>query len=161
MGSEEPQEGKNLVIDHIDSALLDPRRLHSLLAGEGTSNLGGGGFNLDTSLERVFGSGATMLAIEFEGGIMEESVGSEDEENMSVSTPIREDARNKRHRRGGCSDKFGDISGIAGVHELSDSEGSEDASGDVKKPRLGTEDDAGFEGYQPGPDITDGGDMGA
>ena len=147
--------GRSLVIDRIDSSLLGtgqdpgPSSLQSLLVGENVSRLGGRSFQLDTSLERVFGRGATMLAIEFEGGSKSSSSSdssSDSEEGMSVSTPDREDVGKKRMRVG-RDERFGDLSGISGVgdHQLSCSEGeiSEDGLSDVKKPRLGPKDDLG------------------
>ena len=141
------ETGRNLVIDSIDSSLLDPgpgpSGLPSLLVGEDVSRVGGRGFHLDTSLERVFGRGATMLAIEFEGGSKSPSSSdssSDSEGGMSVSTPDRDDVRKKRLRVERY-ESFGDLSGISGVggHQLSSSDGF----GDVKKPRLGPEDERG------------------
>ena len=66
---------------------------------------------MDTSLERVFGRGATMLAIEFEGGSKVQSVSessSDSEEDMSVSTPDR------KRLRAGKDVRFGNLSGISG-----------------------------------------------
>jgi hypothetical protein len=125
--------GRSLVIDRIDSSLLgtgqgpDPSSLQSLLVAENVPRLGGRSFQLDTSLERAFGRGATMLAIEFEGGSKSSSSSdssSDSEEGMSVITPDREDVRKKRMRVG-RDERFGDLSGISGVgdHQLSCSEG--------------------------------------
>ena len=113
----------------------------------GDNGLGRRGFTLDTSLERVFGQGATMLALEFEGGTggtaeskeSSSEQSSEEEEDVSASTPSRDEVGKKRLRG---KTKFGDISGISGLkgnHELSsDGETSEDADNEVKKPRLAT-----------------------
>ena len=143
-GLEGGGEQGTLQLDWVDKSLQQPA--FSLL---GDNGLGGRGFTLDTSLERVFGTGATLLAIEFEGGSearveSEESSSdssSESEECMSVSTPSRDEVGKKRSRGRA---KFGNISGISGLegnHELSSSEGdiSEDVDKEIKKPRLATE----------------------
>ena len=139
------QEG-SLVLDRVDPSLLGPSSIHSLLQGRGNQEVGGRGFTLDTSLERVFGRGATMLAIEFEGmseggtiASLDDS-SSESEKEMSVSTPARDELRKKRDRTG-TSVSFGNLSGISRVgasHELSSSEGEqfEDGGNEVKKQRF-------------------------
>ena len=114
--------------------------------GEGVENLGVlREITLDTSLERVFGQGAKMLAIEFEGGSGERgeskdsiSDASSDSEVdvTAISTP------SKKRIRGGMN--FGNLSGISGLkatHELSsDDESSLDLDNEVKKPRLAVDD---------------------
>ena len=59
-----------LVLDRIDPVLLGVNGASQPISTE-TS---GRGFTLDSSLEFVFGSGATRLAIEFEGMAKVESV---------------------------------------------------------------------------------------
>ena len=54
-----------MVVDSIDPALRT-NDIKSLLSSSDFPPLGGRGFILDRSLERVFGSGVTMLAVEFE-----------------------------------------------------------------------------------------------
>ena len=85
-----------------------------------------------------------MLAIEFEGmsegRTNADDTSSESEEEMSVSTPERDELRRKRGRTGD-SVSFGNLSGISGVgasHELSSSEGEQFEGGgnEVKKPRF-------------------------
>ena len=97
-------------------------------------------------MERVFGIGATRLAIEFEGmndmvADHEMSDSCSDEEidvvNYSTSTPERESQSKKRLRGGGVA-VFGDLSIIASGGEISTGEDSEeDLLGDSKKPKLG------------------------
>ena len=100
----------------------------------------------------MFGQGATLLAIEFEGGYngmveVEESSSessSESGEDMSISTPSREEIGKKRVR-GGIS--FGNLSGISGLkasHEVSsERESSDDLENDVKKLKLTPDNDNG------------------
>ena len=140
------QQG-TLSLDWVDKSLVDPNRLQSILRGG--QQLDGGGFTLDTSLERVFGQGATRLAIEFEGetkGSGESEVSLSDSSSdseldvTSVSTPARVEVCKKRVR-GGMD--FGNLSGISELkanHELSSGdESSEDPANEVKKPRLTVE----------------------
>ena len=85
-------------------------------------------------MEKVFGPGATRLAIEFQGDKDEVISSSSDisdvDDNISESTPAKEQ-RKKRARR---NLKFGDLSGI-----------SEVIKNESKKPRLGVEEES-FEG---------------
>ena len=87
--------------------------------------------NIDSSLEKVFGPGATRLAIEFQGdkdGLISSSSDTSDlDDNISESTPAK-DQRKKRARR---NLKFGDLSGI-----------SEVIKSESKKPRLGVEEES-------------------
>ena len=64
---------QKFVIDRIDPVLLCDN-LKSQLSITESSVLGGRGVTLDSSLERIFGSGTTRLAIEFEGMANVESV---------------------------------------------------------------------------------------
>ena len=86
--------------------------------------------NIDSSLEKVFGPGATRLALEFQGDkdevLSSSSDASDLEDNISESTPAK-DQRKKRARR---SVKFGDLSGISEVITL-----------EYKKPRLGVDEE--------------------
>ena len=147
--------------------------LQERVSSTGPPFLGEISFNLDCTLERVFGLGATKLAIEFE----ERSDGARADHNLSdssssdtdmsipaSSTPGREKSRNKRSR-GGVKDNFGDLSNITRQAEQ-DSSGEESdgvTDWDSKKPRLeGLETDQnssdeetenesiGEEGTQPG-----------
>ena len=126
-------------LNWVDKSLLEPDRIKSALKRNPWQD--GMGLTLDTSLERVFGQGATMLAIEFEGGSGERgeskdsiSDASSDSEVdvTAISTP------SKKRIRGGMN--FGNLSGISGLkatHELSsDDESSLDPDNEVKKPRL-------------------------
>ena len=87
--------------------------------------------NLDSTLEKVFGPGATRLAIEFQREkdelISSSSDSSDLDENISESTP----AKDQRKKRGRRNRKFGDLSGI-----------SEVIKNDPKKPRLGVEEES-------------------
>ena len=87
--------------------------------------------NNDSTLEKVFGPGATRLAIEFQGDKDEVISSSSDisdvDDNISESTPAKEQ-RKKRARR---NLKFGDLSGI-----------SEVIKNESKKPRLGVEEES-------------------
>ena len=73
--------------------------------------------NIDSSLEKVFGPGATMLAAEFQEDKDELNLSSSDtsevDENIGISTPAK-DQRKKRARR---NIKFGNISGISEVRD--------------------------------------------
>ena len=142
----EVQRG-SLVLDRVDASLLGPgpSSIQSLLKAR-DSDVGGRSFTLDTSLERVFGTGATLLAIEFEGmGELrrETQASSEDsstdsDEEMQVSTPTRDELGKKRDRTG-ASVSFGNLSEISEVkaHELSSSgEEFEEFGSDIKKPRI-------------------------
>ena len=87
--------------------------------------------NIDSTLEKVFGPGATRLAIEFQGDkdklISSSSDSSDLDENFSESTP----AKDQRKKRGRRNKKFGDLSGI-----------SEVIINEPKKPRLGVEEES-------------------
>ena len=87
--------------------------------------------NIDSSLEKVFGPGATRLAIKFQGDkdevISSSSDTSDVDDNINESTPAKEQ-RKKRARR---NLKFGDLSGI-----------SEVIKNECKKPRLGDEEES-------------------
>ena len=71
--------------------------------------------NIDNSLEKVFGPGATRLAIEFQGDKEELVSSSSDtsdlDDNISESTP----AKHQRKKRARRNIKFGDLSGISEV----------------------------------------------
>ena len=101
-------------------------------------------FQGDSSFEKVFGPGATKLAMELEeetekeGGAkssISDSV-SDSENELTFSTPAKEQ-RKKRERN---SIKFGDLSGISGLkaqHDISsEGEQSGETNKEVKKPRL-------------------------
>ena len=118
--------------------------------------LGGISLTLDRSLERVFGPGATQLAIGFEG-MSCQGVGHDISDSSSLdgtvplyatSTPDRKIGSKKRSRS--MDSSFGNISGISMTGGLRGefSSGDEDA-GDVdegsKKPRLGGGIDSGQE----------------
>ena len=131
------------MLDRVDSSLLGPDRISTLFEGRGRDEVSGRSFTLDTSLERVFGRGATMLAIEFEGAteVVDPSTSgssSYSEKEITFSTPARDEVSKKRVRG---NSSFGNLSGISEVkanHEFSsEEEMSEDA---VKKPRLTSED---------------------
>ena len=144
-GGSEPSRLQNLVVDSIDP-LLRTNRLHSLLSATDFPFMGERSFTLDTSLERVFGGGATRLAIEFEGISDQEaqhnisdSSSSDSDPSFASSTPGREGSSKKRSRGG--LDNFGDLSSITlqgGVFEgLSSGENSDEGdNGESKKPRL-------------------------
>ena len=102
--------------------------------------------SLDSSLERVFGPGATLLAKKLESySDKREEINTSDTElnsdsevgHVNVSTPAK-DQRKKRVRP---NIKFGDISSIKGIKDnhgaSSEGEHSEEAVKEVKKPRLG------------------------
>ena len=101
---------------------------------------------INSSLEKVFGPGATMLAIEFQEEKDELSVSSSEtsdvEENIGISTPTK-DQRMKRVR---SNIKFGNLSGISEVRDSlqvsSDGEQFEVTKNDFKKPRLGVKDES-------------------
>ena len=104
-------------------------------------------FQCDSSLEKVFGPGATELAMRLERGTGKEgslksgisdSISDSDNEltdgtELTFSTPAKEQ-RKKRER------KFGDMSGISGLkaqHDISsEGEPSGGTNKEVKKPRL-------------------------
>ena len=101
--------------------------------------------SLDSSLERVFGPGTTLLAKELESHTekKEELVSSETElisdnevEYLNVSTP----AKDKRKKRVRNNTKFEDLSTIKGIKDnhdaYSEGENSEEPIKEVKKPRL-------------------------
>ena len=95
-------------------------------------------------MEKVFGTGATKLAIELEERTEKErglkssfsDSGSGSDIELTVSTPAK-DQRKKRERN---NIKFGDISGIFGLiaqHDISsEGEPSGGTNKEVKKPRL-------------------------
>ena len=104
--------------------------------------------SLDSSLEMVFGPGATMLANELESNsdkrkelqISDTQVNSDNEvELVNVSTPSK-DQRKKRVRK---NINLGDINSIKGIKDnsavSSEEENSGEATNEVKKPRLGGE----------------------
>ena len=116
-------------------------QLDQVLCDESSSS---GKSQCDSSLEKVFGSGATKLAKKLDEGIGEEggpkssisdSVSDSDNE-LAFSTPAKEQ-RKKRERN---NIKFGDISGISGLiaqHDISsDGEPQGGTDKEVKKPRL-------------------------
>jgi hypothetical protein len=116
--------------------------LQSQLSITESSVLGGRGVTLDSSLERIFGSGATRLAIEFEGMANVESVhnlsdrSSGDGSTLEVSsTPTRE-GQTKKRLRGGEGASFGNLSSISGEDSSSGGE-SEEGFGELKKQKLG------------------------
>ena len=134
-----------LVIDRIDPCLLTNR--DQQLLPPGLPVLGERSFTLDTSLERVFGLGATRLAIEFEGTeddvAQHDMSGSSSDEEINVvdfSTPERENQSKKRLRDDG-NGGFGDLSSIeTGGDVASGDESDEDLLGDSKKQKLGGSD---------------------
>jgi hypothetical protein len=136
----------------VDSSLLRPGRISTVFEGRGRDEVSGRSFTLDTSLERVFGSGATMLAIEFEGATEVVDPGpsgssSDSEKEMTFSTPAREEIRKKRVRG---NSSFGNLSGISEVKENNELSSEEETSEEaVKKPRLTSED------YGTGSDFDD------
>ena len=106
--------------------------------------------SLDSSLETVFGPGATQLAKELENNSdkMEEHITSETEhdsdsevEHPIGSSPVK-DKRKKRVRK---NTKPGDLSSIKGIKDNSgvsseeENSESEEATKKVKKARLGGE----------------------
>ena len=141
------------MLDWMDESLLQPISVQSSMGGG--HGFDPGSFTLDTSLERVFGQGATRLAIEFEGGetgksgesevsSLDFSSDSDDVDATAISTPARDDLSKKR-ARGGTS--FGNLSGISDLkakHELSSLSESSDSSEipdiDAKKLKLARED---------------------
>ena len=131
-------------LNWVDKSLLNPNGIQSTLRGNPWQE--GRGFTLDTSLERVFGQGATRLAIEFEGGSggKSESDSSSDSEVdvTAVSTPSRDEIGKKRLRG---FKEFGNLSGISGkaTHEMSSEGDSTEDENEVKKPRIAGDQDDG------------------
>jgi hypothetical protein len=130
------------VIDRIDPVLLCDNSRSQLSITE-SSVLGGRGVTLDSSLERIFGTGATRLDIEFEGMANVESVhnmsdmSSGDGSSLeSSSTPNRE-GQTKKRLRGGDGASFGNLSSISGEDSSSGEESEEEIYGDLKKQKLG------------------------
>ena len=133
VGEKEEQQGhqEHGEGDQVDRALCD----------ESSSS---GIFQCNSSLEKVFGTGATKLAIELEERTEKErglkssfsDSGSGSDIELTVSTPAK-DQRKKRERN---NIKFGDISGIFGLiaqHDISsEGEPSGGTNKEVKKPRL-------------------------
>ena len=121
MQSEKP-EGKILCIDRIDPALLP---MHS-------------SFTVDKSLERIFGEGATRLAIELMNKSAEQDNDKASGDNQSMlqsSTPARDTISNKRLR--GEETSFGDLSIIIDHGEGSKVEVSgSDSLVEAKKQKL-------------------------
>ena len=114
---------KKLIVHNIDPALrnnsgrdLLPRLVHPMA---------GRSFILDMSLERVFGQGATRLAIEFDGmsaesadhNISDCSSTDMDVPGPSSSTPGRGVSGMKRYRDG-LEVNFGDLSSITNEGDL-------------------------------------------
>ena len=104
--------------------------------------------SLDSSLETVFGPGATMLAKELENNsdkrdelkTSEAELNSDSEvELVNVSSPAK-DQRKKRVRN---NIKVGELGSIRGIKDnscvSSEGENSEETTKEVKKPRLGGE----------------------
>ena len=132
---------RNLIIETIDP-ILRTNRLQSLLSATDVSFLGGRSFTLDTSLERVFGGGATRLAIEFDGMPNMESIhniSDRSSTDSTSSTPGRGVVTKKRCRSG-VDAGFGDLSGISLRGGFSS---GEESDGEIKKPRLGLDSDQG------------------
>ena len=133
-----------LVLDRIDPVLLGVNGASQPISTE-TS---GRAFTLDSSLEFVFGSGATRLAIEFEGMAKVESVHNMSDEYSAgrtslpaSSTPGRESQAKKRLRGGnGEEDSFGDLSSIACEGDLAGEDSDEDLAGEFKKQKVGSSD---------------------
>ena len=102
--------------------------------------------NLDSTLENVFGPGATMLAIEFQGKEYEINISSSDtsdgDENIGTSTP----AKDQRKKRGRRNIQFGNISEISEVRDSievsSDGEQPGVIKNESKKPRLGVKEES-------------------
>ena len=78
---------KNLIVESIDP-ILRTNRLQSLLSVTDVPFLSGRCFTLDTSLERVFGGGATRLAIELDGLPNMESVHNISDSSGTDSIPL-------------------------------------------------------------------------
>ena len=146
-GEDQARGLKGLVIDRIDPVLLGLGR--GIQLANPVSNILRRSLKLDSSLERIFGSGATKLAIEFEGMSNVETVHNisdssmEDEDistEVAASTPGREGS--KKRLRSGDDTNFGDISGLdTAVGGLSSGEDSEEGfEGDSKKQRVGGSD---------------------
>ena len=170
VGLGEGQQG-TLELDWVDKSLVQQNRGQASLRG--SKGLDPGNIILDTSLERVFGQGATMLAIEFEEETSGKSGESEVNTSVSstdsdidvtaVSTPAKDEVSKKR-ARGGIN--FGNLSGISGIrasHELSSlSESSEDLEIEVKKLKLaGGGHEEGSDSPDPLEIVTDDEDGGA
>ena len=130
VGEREEQQGEE---EHGEGHKVD-----RVLCEESSSS---GIFQCNSSLEKVFGTGATKLAMELEektekeGGLISDS-GSGSDNELKFSTPAK-DQRKKRERN---NIKFGDISGISGLtaqHDISsEGEPSGGTNNEVKKPRL-------------------------
>ena len=135
----------DFVLDRIDPVLMG-NLVNSQSSRE--SVMGGRSFTLDSSLELVFGRGATRLAIEFEG--MENvqtahNISDSSSESRSpfqgVSTPGR-DGQAKKRLRGGVDTSFGDLSSISLAGELESGDDSEgDLLGESKKQKLESSDE--------------------
>ena len=149
-GGEENRGGGSVpagdfVLDRIDPVLMG-NLVNSQSSRE--SVMGGRSFTLDSSLELVFGRGATRLAIEFEG--MENvqtahNISDSSSESRSpfqgVSTPGR-DGQAKKRLRGGVDTSFGDLSSISLAGELESGDDSEgDLLGESKKQKLESSDE--------------------
>ena len=135
---------RNLIIETIDP-ILRTNRLQSLLSATDVSFLGGRSFTLDTSLERVFGGGATRLAIEFDGMPNMESVHNISDSSSTDSAPFSASSTPGRgvvtkKRWSGVDAGFGDLSGISLRGGFSS---GEESDGEFKKPRLGLDSDQG------------------
>ena len=132
--------------------MLRPGRISNFLEGRARDEVSGRSF----TLERVFGRGATMLAIEFEGAaeVVDTSLSdssSDSEKEMDFSTPARDEVRKKRGR-GGSS--FGNLSGISEAKENRELSSEEEISEDaVKKPRLTSEDHESGSNLSDEPDL--------
>ena len=131
---------RRLVIDRIDPALLGPVNPDSLL-------LGGGGLKLDSTLETIFGDGATRLAIEFEGMSNVETVHNiSDSSNEDVCTEISDstsvsEGQSKKRLRGREEGSLIDLTRIGFDGEISSGDDSEEGiEGDSKKLKVGGSD---------------------
>ena len=135
----------SLVVHGFDPSLRSDS-LQSVLTDPELPPLGGISFTLDRSLERVFGQGATQLAIGFES-VSAQGVGHDISECSSLdrtvpvcSTPGREGSSKKRMREE-METSFGNLSGFSmnGDFQGGAASGDEDegdSDGEYKKPRL-------------------------
>ena len=143
-----PQHGCGVV--GADKGLLDQQG-HEVIGEDVAQAAGNEGeeqseiLSLDSSLERVFGPGATRLAkdLGINSDKKEEDTRSDTEissdyelEQVNVSTPVR-DQRKKRVRNNLNLEDLRNIQGIKDHGVSSEGEHSEEAVKEVKKPRLG------------------------
>ena len=119
-----------------------------MLSATDTSLQGGRGFTLDISLERVFGSGATQLAIGFEDRIPDEDIHNiSDSSSTRGSVPLTASSTpgrdiSKKRLRSTLDTSLGDLSSITGREGVQEGifageESDEGVDGESKKQRLG------------------------